>query len=102
MLAKRTALRPFPTLRRMVSAGEPLEPETIAAFREAMGLEPADGYGQTETGHVTGNLSGRAGPTRLDGQAAAGDRDPDPRWRAAVQGRIYPNLLLPLPRRRAL
>ncbi len=58
MLAKRTALRPLPTLRRVVSAGEPLDPETIAAFREATGLEPADGYGQTETGHVTGNLVG--------------------------------------------
>jgi acyl-coenzyme A synthetase/AMP-(fatty) acid ligase len=58
MLAKRTALRPLPALRRMVSAGEPLDPETIAAFREAMGLEPADGYGQTETGHVAANLAG--------------------------------------------
>jgi acyl-coenzyme A synthetase/AMP-(fatty) acid ligase len=58
MLAKRTALRPLPALRRMVSAGEPLEAETIAAFSGAMGLEPADGYGQTETGHISGNLSG--------------------------------------------
>jgi acyl-coenzyme A synthetase/AMP-(fatty) acid ligase len=58
MLAKRTALRPLPALRRMVSAGEPLDPETIAAFHTATGLEPADGYGQTETGQVTGNLAG--------------------------------------------
>jgi len=58
MLAKRTALRPLPALRRMVSAGEPLEAETIAAFRDALGIEPADGYGQTETGHVTGNAPG--------------------------------------------
>lgn len=58
MLAKRTALRPLPALRRMVSAGEALEAETIAAFREAMGSEPADGYGQTETGHISGNLAG--------------------------------------------
>ena len=58
MLAKRAALRPLPALRRMVSAGEPLEPETIAAFRATPGLEPADGYGQTETGHITGNLAG--------------------------------------------
>jgi acetyl-CoA synthetase len=58
MLARRTTLRPLPALRRMVSAGEPLDPETIAAFREATGLEPADGYGQTETGQVTGNLVG--------------------------------------------
>jgi acetyl-CoA synthetase len=58
MLAKRARLRRLPALRRMVSAGEPLDPETIAAFREATGLEPADGYGQTETGQVTGNLAG--------------------------------------------
>jgi len=58
MLAKRTALRPLPVLRRMVSAGEALEADTVAAFREATGLEPADGYGQTETGHVSGNLEG--------------------------------------------
>ena len=59
MLAKRTALRPLPALRRLVSAGEPLDPETIAAFRETTGLEPADGYGQTETGHVIANLAGQ-------------------------------------------
>jgi acyl-coenzyme A synthetase/AMP-(fatty) acid ligase len=58
MLARRTTLRPLPALRRMVSAGEPLDPETIAAFRAATGLEPADGYGQTETGHISGNLAG--------------------------------------------
>ncbi|HKB52276.1 MAG TPA: AMP-binding protein [Solirubrobacterales bacterium] len=58
MLAKRARLRPLPALRRMVSAGEALEAETIAAFREEMGCEPADGYGQTETGHISGNLEG--------------------------------------------
>jgi acyl-coenzyme A synthetase/AMP-(fatty) acid ligase len=58
MLARRTTLRPLPKLRRMVSAGEPLDAETVAIFSEAMGLEPADGYGQTETGQVTGNLVG--------------------------------------------
>jgi acetyl-CoA synthetase len=58
MLAKRTTLRPLPALRRMVSAGEALEAETVATFGEAMGCEPADGYGQTETGHISGNLEG--------------------------------------------
>jgi acyl-coenzyme A synthetase/AMP-(fatty) acid ligase len=58
MLARGTSLRPLPALRRMVSAGEPLDAETIAAFSEGAGLEPADGYGQTETGHVTANLVG--------------------------------------------
>jgi acyl-coenzyme A synthetase/AMP-(fatty) acid ligase len=58
MIAKRTALRPRPKRRRMVSAGEPLEAETIAAWRTATGLDAADGYGQTETGHISGNHVG--------------------------------------------
>ena len=102
MLAKRTALRPLPALRRMVSAGEPLEPETIAAFREATGLEPADGYGQTETGHMTGNLAGEPVREGSMGKPLPGDRDPDRRGRAAAARRLLPHLLLPLPRRRAL
>ena len=60
MQAKRARLRPLPMVRRMVSAGEPLNPEVIAAFREETGLEVADGYGQTETGQVTGNLAREA------------------------------------------
>ncbi len=55
MLAKRTSLRPLPALRRMVSAGEPLSAEVGEAFLELCGLGIADGYGQTETGQVTGN-----------------------------------------------
>src|SRR6476469_6427733 len=58
MLARRTALRPLPALRRMVSAGEPLDPETIAAWHAATGLQAADGYGQTETGHISGTHVG--------------------------------------------
>ncbi len=58
MTAKRAELRPIPSLRRMVSAGEPLNPEVIAAFRAGVGLDICDGYGQTETGQVTGNLVG--------------------------------------------
>ncbi len=58
MLAKRTSLAPLPQMRRMISAGEALNPEVIDAFRSALGLEIADGYGQTETGQVTGNLDG--------------------------------------------
>jgi len=58
MLARRTELRRLPALRRMVSAGEALDAETVAIFSQQMGLEPADGYGQTETGAVTANLVG--------------------------------------------
>ena len=60
VLARRTALHPLPAMRRMVSAGEALNPEVIAAWREATGLEIADGYGQTETGHLVGNVVGAA------------------------------------------
>ena len=58
MLARRTELRPVAGLRRLVSAGEPLNPEVMRAFREGMGLEIHDGYGQTETGALTGSIEG--------------------------------------------
>jgi acetyl-CoA synthetase len=54
ILAKRAELRPIPSLRRMISAGEPLNPEVIRLFRERLGTGIGDGYGQTETGPVTG------------------------------------------------
>jgi len=57
MLAKRTELRPVPSLRRLVSAGEPLNPEVMRAFRAGLGLDIHDGYGQTETGALTGALA---------------------------------------------
>jgi acetyl-CoA synthetase len=58
ILAKRTELQPVASLRRLVSAGEPLNPEVMRAFREGVGLEIHDGYGQTETGALTGSLAG--------------------------------------------
>jgi acyl-coenzyme A synthetase/AMP-(fatty) acid ligase len=58
LLAKRAELRPLPSVRRMVSAGEPLNPEVIQVFRGALDLDICDGYGQTETGQVTGNQVG--------------------------------------------
>jgi acyl-coenzyme A synthetase/AMP-(fatty) acid ligase len=54
ILAKRAELRPIPSLRRMISAGEPLNPEVIRLFREQVGTGIGDGYGQTETGAITG------------------------------------------------
>jgi acyl-coenzyme A synthetase/AMP-(fatty) acid ligase len=58
VLAKRAELRPLPSVRRLVSAGEALNPEVIDVWRAGTGLEISDGYGQTETGHLTGNLVG--------------------------------------------
>jgi acyl-coenzyme A synthetase/AMP-(fatty) acid ligase len=54
VIAKRATLGPLPGLRAMVAAGEALNPEVLDAWREATGLEIRDGYGQTETGQLTG------------------------------------------------
>lgn len=54
IISRRVGLRPLPTIRRLVSAGEPINPEISSEFREAVGVGIADGYGQTETGHLTG------------------------------------------------
>jgi acyl-coenzyme A synthetase/AMP-(fatty) acid ligase len=62
MLANRVELRPIPSLRRLVSAGEPMEPEVIREFRGAWGLGIADGYGQTETGAIAGRRPGEDRP----------------------------------------
>jgi acetyl-CoA synthetase len=64
MLAKRGELSPVGSLRRLVSAGEPIEPETIRLFQERLGLTIADGYGQTETGPVSGMRPGEDDPDR--------------------------------------
>jgi acyl-coenzyme A synthetase/AMP-(fatty) acid ligase len=53
-IAKRSELRPLPGLRHACAAGEPLNPEVVRAWQEGAGVEVHDGYGQTETGHLTG------------------------------------------------
>src|SRR5207253_6649523 len=45
-------------VRHMVSAGEPLNPEVIKAFRDAFGTTIYDGYGQTENTLLVGNFPG--------------------------------------------
>jgi acyl-coenzyme A synthetase/AMP-(fatty) acid ligase len=45
-------------IRHLVSAGEPLNPEVIRAFRDAFGLTIHDGYGQTENTLLAGNFPG--------------------------------------------
>jgi acyl-coenzyme A synthetase/AMP-(fatty) acid ligase len=54
VIAKRVTLRALPSLRGMVAAGEALNPEVLKAWRDATGLDIRDGYGQTETGQMTG------------------------------------------------
>ncbi|MGH2875154.1 MAG: acyl-CoA synthetase, partial [Solirubrobacteraceae bacterium] len=58
LIAKRAEPRPVPSLRGLVAAGEALNPEVLRAFYEATGLHIRDGYGQTETGQLTGTTPG--------------------------------------------
>jgi acyl-coenzyme A synthetase/AMP-(fatty) acid ligase len=53
-IAKRCELRPPARLRHACAAGEPLNPEVVRAWQEDAGVSVHDGYGQTETGHLTG------------------------------------------------
>jgi acyl-coenzyme A synthetase/AMP-(fatty) acid ligase len=54
VIAKRAEPRPVAGLRGLVAAGEALNPEVLRAFHAATGLWIRDGYGQTETGQLTG------------------------------------------------
>jgi acyl-coenzyme A synthetase/AMP-(fatty) acid ligase len=60
VIAKRADPRPVSSLRGLVAAGEALNPEVLRAFKEGTGLEIRDGYGQTETGQLTGMPAGGA------------------------------------------
>ncbi len=60
VIAKRADPRPVSSLRGLVAAGEALNPEVLRAFKAGTGLEIRDGYGQTETGQLTGMPAGGA------------------------------------------
>jgi acyl-coenzyme A synthetase/AMP-(fatty) acid ligase len=60
VMAKRAELRRLPALRGLVAAGEALNPEVLRAWHEATGIWVRDGYGQTETGQLTGHPPGEA------------------------------------------
>ncbi len=72
VIAARAGLRALGDLRAMVAAGEALNPEVLHAWREATGLEIRDGYGQTETGQLTGMPLGEAARPGSMGKALPG------------------------------
>ena len=53
------AARPRLSLRELIGAGEPLNPEVIEQVRTGWGLTIRDGYGQTETTAQVGNPPGQ-------------------------------------------
>jgi acyl-coenzyme A synthetase/AMP-(fatty) acid ligase len=61
-VAAKARLRPLPHLRSAVSAGEALGASTFGEWSEQAGIAVRDGYGQTETGAVTGNPVGLSKP----------------------------------------
>jgi acyl-coenzyme A synthetase/AMP-(fatty) acid ligase len=58
VIANRAQPRPIPSLHGLVAAGEALDPDVLATWHDATGLWIRDGYGQTETGQLTGNPPG--------------------------------------------
>jgi acetyl-CoA synthetase len=74
VIAKRATLRALPSLKGMVAAGEALNPEVLKAWRNATGLDIRDGYGQTETGQMTGMEIGVPARPGSMGKALAGVR----------------------------
>ena len=58
IIAKRATLSPLGSLKGLVAAGEALNPEVLRVWEEGTGLCIRDGYGQTETGQLTGNPPG--------------------------------------------
>ncbi|MFI4990086.1 MAG: acyl-CoA synthetase [Solirubrobacterales bacterium] len=72
VIAKRATLAPMPQLRALVAAGEALNPEVLRAWRESTGLEIRDGYGQTETGQLTGAPPGAPARAGSMGKALPG------------------------------
>ena len=93
VIAKRATPRPLADLRGMVAAGEALNPEVLRAWEEATGLQIRDGYGQTETGQLTGSPARRARPAGVDGAGAArgAARDRGRRARAGALQRCRPS-----------
>jgi acyl-coenzyme A synthetase/AMP-(fatty) acid ligase len=60
VIANRAQPRRIGSLRGLVAAGEALDPDVLGTWHDATGLWIRDGYGQTETGQLTGHPPGAA------------------------------------------
>ncbi|WP_375477926.1 acyl-CoA synthetase [uncultured Jatrophihabitans sp.] len=74
LIAAAGPIGPLPSLRRAITAGEPLGVPAFEAWRTQTGLEISDGYGQTETGQVTGVRPGESAPPGSMGRPLPGVR----------------------------
>ena len=72
LIAAAGPIGPLPSLRRAITAGEALGVPAFTAWREQTGLAISDGYGQTETGQVTGVRPGELAPPGSMGRPLPG------------------------------
>jgi acetyl-CoA synthetase len=72
LIAAAGPIGPLPSLRRAITAGEALGVPAFRAWREQTGLEISDGYGQTETGQLTGVAPGESAPPGSMGRPLPG------------------------------
>ena len=82
------------SLRELVSAGEPLNPEVIERVRDAWGLTIRDGFGQTETTAQVGNPPGNVIKAGSMGRPLPGCPVVlvDPEGRVGMEGEICVDL----------
>ena len=74
LIAAHGPVEDLPSLRRLVTAGESLGVPAVTAWRNQTGLTIADGYGQTETGHLAGVRPGEIAPSGSMGRLLPGFR----------------------------
>lgn len=74
LIATNGPIGELPSLRRAVTAGEAMGVPAHEAWREQTGLAIADGYGQTETGHIAGVRPGEQPPPGSMGRPLPGVR----------------------------
>jgi acetyl-CoA synthetase len=74
LIAASGPIGPLPSLRRAITAGEALGVAAFETWRAQTGLEISDGYGQTETGQLTGVRPGENAPPGSMGRPLPGIR----------------------------
>jgi len=72
VMAAKGAIGELPDLESMIAAGEALGASVIDAFHAATGVRIRDGYGQTETNHLTAVRPGDKAPHGSMGRALSG------------------------------
>lgn len=94
LIAGHGRISEVPTLRRLVTAGEALGTPVVDAWRGQTGLSIADGYGQTETGHLAGVCPGQQPPPGSMGRALPGIRTEIVDGELTVDPRTVPTFFL--------